>query len=89
MERHNFSSVEQVFNNLIKEFEKSKKVIDESGIPNFFIRSIYRLEDKIKNFSPEDEIQIGRLATATEYRVVPFSKALDTIEIKKLIQAEV
>jgi hypothetical protein len=44
---------------------------------------------KNKNFIPEDEIQIGRLATATEYRVVPFSNALDSIEIKKRIEADI
>lgn len=54
-ERHNFSTVETDFNTLIKEFEKSKKVVDETGIPSFFIRSVYLLEDKIKNFASEDK----------------------------------
>jgi hypothetical protein len=47
--------VETEFNNLLKEFDKSKKVIEESGIPSFFTRALYLLEDKIKNFTAEDK----------------------------------
>jgi hypothetical protein len=43
---------------------------------------------KNKSFIPEDEITISRLKTKTEYRVVPFSKALDTIQILELINIE-
>lgn len=41
-----------------------------------------------KDFIPEDEININRLKTGTGYRVIPFSKALDTLEILDLINAE-
>ena len=41
-----------------------------------------------KNFIPHDEKSIGRLKTATSYRVVPFSKALDTKEIFDMINSE-
>lgn len=34
-----------------------------------------------KSFIPEDEINITRLETKTDYRVIPYSKALDTIQI--------
>ena len=41
-----------------------------------------------KDFIPDDEMSIKRIASKTSYRVVPFSSALDTIEIYKLIMAE-
>ncbi|KLT68717.1 hypothetical protein [Flavobacterium sp. ABG] len=43
---------------------------------------------KAKNFIPHDEKSIGRLNTATSYRVVPFSKALDTKKIFDMITSE-
>ncbi len=42
---------------------------------------------KNKNFIPEDEISIDRLQTASIYRVVPFSNALDTAEIYGIIKS--
>jgi hypothetical protein len=39
----------------------------------------------IKSFIPEDEINAERLKKKSEYRVIPFSKALDTSEIVKKI----
>jgi len=75
-ERHNFSSVETEFNNLLKEFDKSKKVIEESGIPSFFTRALYLLEDKIKNFTPEDK---QKLSAANSKSMVAISR-----KIKKL-----
>lgn len=50
------------------------------------------LDDTIaihKNFIPEDEINIERLHTATSYRVVPFSRALDTVEMGEAIGGEI
>ena len=41
-----------------------------------------------KNFIPDDETDPARLQTGTNYRVVPFSKALDTVEAGELIKAE-
>lgn len=41
-----------------------------------------------KSFIPEDEINIKRLNSKTNYRVVPFSRALDTVEIYNLMIAE-
>ena len=38
-----------------------------------------------KSFIPDDEISIDRIAARTTYRVVPFSRALDTVEIYNLI----
>jgi hypothetical protein len=43
---------------------------------------------KNKNLIAQDERGIDRLQTASEYRVVPFSKALDTKEILDLISSE-
>lgn len=46
--------------------------------------------DKIamnKDFIPEDELSVDRIRTASKYRVVPFSNALDTIEIYEIIKA--
>lgn len=40
---------------------------------------------KNKTFIPEDEISQERLEHQSEYRVVPFSKALDTVEVRELI----
>ena len=40
-----------------------------------------------KDFIPEDEISMDRLKAASKYRVVPFSKALDTVEIYDIIKA--
>lgn len=68
--------METEFNNLLKEFEKSKKVIEENGIPNFFIRSLYVLEDKIKNFSSEEK---QKLSGANSKSMVAISR-----KIKKL-----
>lgn len=42
---------------------------------------------KEKNFVPDDELSVDRVETASTYRVVPFSNALDTVEIYKLIAA--
>jgi len=39
-----------------------------------------------KSFIPEDEISIERLNTKSEYLVIPFSAALDTIELFKKIK---
>lgn len=41
-----------------------------------------------KNFVPHDEVNIQRLQTGTSYRVVPFSKALDSLEVYDLIKNE-
>jgi hypothetical protein len=41
---------------------------------------------KIKSLIPEDEINVARLLSKSNYRVVPFSKSLDTINICKLIK---
>lgn len=41
---------------------------------------------KVKSFIPEDEMDISRLKTASNYRVVAFQNSLDTIEIHKLIK---
>ncbi|MFR9165704.1 MAG: hypothetical protein ACLVKO_05585 [Dysgonomonas sp.] len=38
-----------------------------------------------KNLIPEDELDPTRINTASTYRVVPFNKALDTIQIKSQI----
>lgn len=38
-----------------------------------------------KDFIPEDEIEISRLETRSYYKVVPFSEALDTLEIAEQI----
>jgi len=35
-----------------------------------------------KNFIPEDELDPKRIGTASNYRVVPFDKVLDTLQIK-------
>jgi hypothetical protein len=43
---------------------------------------------KDKNLIPEDEMDINRVGTATYYRVVPFSKAYDTVEIYEIISRE-
>jgi len=42
----------------------------------------------VKDFIPEDEMSIKRLQEKTNFRVVPFSKALDTNEMYELIIAE-
>jgi len=68
--------VETEFNNLLKEFDKSKKVIEESGIPSFFTRALYLLEDKIKNFTAEDK---QKLSAANSKSMVAISR-----KIKKL-----
>ena len=39
-----------------------------------------------KTFIPEDEISIERLNTKSEYLVIPFSNALDTIELLRKIK---
>jgi hypothetical protein len=41
---------------------------------------------KNKNFIPEDELSIDRSKTASDYRVIPFSKAMDTVEIYEIIK---
>lgn len=41
---------------------------------------------KNKDFIPEDEISLQRLGVASQYRVVPFHKALDTIEVCDIIR---
>lgn len=41
-----------------------------------------------KSFIPEDEISIERLTAQSEYLVIPFSKALDTIELFKKIKVQ-
>lgn len=41
-----------------------------------------------KDFIPEDELNMIRLGAATSYRVVPFSRALDSVEIENLVLAE-
>lgn len=40
----------------------------------------------IKDFIPEDEIDANRLKGKSSYRVVPFSKSLDTLQIAELIK---
>jgi len=40
----------------------------------------------VKNFIPDGEINLDRLGTKSNYRVVPYSKALDTIQITELIK---
>lgn len=40
-----------------------------------------------KNFIPEDEFSLNRIKTASNYRVVPFSKALDSVEIYEKIKS--
>jgi hypothetical protein len=42
---------------------------------------------KEKNFVPDDELSMDTVEAKSTYRVVPFSKALDTLEIYKLIAA--
>lgn len=39
-----------------------------------------------KSFIPKDEISIDRLSLKSEYMVIPFSRALDTVEIFREIQ---
>ena len=36
-----------------------------------------------KNFIPEDELNLERLNESSVYKVIPFSRALDTFEIIK------
>ncbi|KAL4505966.1 hypothetical protein ABPG72_013727 [Tetrahymena utriculariae] len=60
VERQNFANVDDLFDTLLKDYEKSKKIIDENGIPSFFIRAIYRLEDKIKNFTTEEKKKLSQ-----------------------------
>lgn len=48
------------------------------------------LNDEIavnKDFIPEDSISFDKISERTGYRVVPFSKALDTMEIREVISA--
>jgi len=40
----------------------------------------------IKSFIPEDELNVERLSTKSNYRVVPYHNALDTIEIMELMK---
>lgn len=42
----------------------------------------------VKTLIPEDELEPLRLGEATNYRVVPYSKALDTLQIYDLITSE-
>lgn len=44
---------------------------------------------KKKSFIPEDEINIERLASQSEYFVIPYSHALDTIELYKEIEKSI
>ena len=49
-------------------------------------------DDKLaitKSFIPEDEISVDRLSTKTNYRVIPYSKALDTYEILGKIRNDI
>jgi hypothetical protein len=40
----------------------------------------------VKSFIPEDEISTDRLSTKSNYRVVPYCKALDTLQITEYIK---
>ncbi|EGR29501.1 hypothetical protein IMG5_154470 [Ichthyophthirius multifiliis] len=60
LERHEFTQVEEEFKKLNKELEKAKKVIDETGIPSFYIRVLYRLDDKLRNFSKEEKDKLSQ-----------------------------
>ncbi len=40
----------------------------------------------IKSLIPEDELNVERLSTMSNYRVVPYHSALDTVEIMKLMK---
>ena len=42
-----------------------------------------------KSFIPEDELNIERISTKTNYRVIPFSNALDTYEIMRVILKDI
>ena len=52
------------------------------------IRSFHRTNNNVHDLEwyDDDEIDIERLKTASNYRVVPFQSSLDTIEIHKLIK---
>jgi hypothetical protein len=39
-------------------------------------------------FIPQDEFEIKKMKTATSYRVIPFSKAFDTVEMYELISSK-
>jgi hypothetical protein len=41
-----------------------------------------------KDFVPEDEMYIGRMSARTKYRVVPYNKAFNTVQIFNLIKTE-
>ena len=43
---------------------------------------------KEKHLIPEDEMSVSRLKTKSSYRVVPFSKALDSYDIFERINGE-
>ena len=42
-----------------------------------------------KDLIPQDERNVTRLKSKSKYRVVPFSRALDSLEIYELIKKEV
>lgn len=70
------------------------KLLDKIKQPNFEVFLTggatweMMIDDKIaknKSFIPDDERSIERISSPTTYRVVPFSKALDTLDIFELI----
>ena len=71
---------------------KSNELIDRIKLDNFIVYLTggatweMMIDNNIsiqKSFIPEDELNVERLGESSDYRVIPFSKALDTFEIVK------
>ena len=54
-----FSSLLEHFEELNKELEKSKKILEKEGIPRFYIRTIALIESTVANFSAEDKKKLN------------------------------
>ena len=60
MNINDFVSLLQHYEELNKEFDKSKKILEKEGIPRFYIRVLVQIENCVTNFSAEDKKKLNQ-----------------------------
>ncbi len=57
---NDFVSIYNEFEELNKNLEKSRKIIDKEGMPRFYVRICFMLENLVNNFTSEDKKKLGK-----------------------------
>lgn len=53
---NDFSEVFSAYQEVVKEIERSKNIINKEGYPSFYMKTIIKLIDDVKNFTGKSEL---------------------------------